>query len=139
MNMENESLKANQFFSSENNSLSESLRIYDFPALIENMKHSQSWSKGKLDAMILLRSPNKQIVLTVLHEGTEINSFQSNDSVTFQIIEGKLMFQSADKLLTLYKGQLLTLHEHISYCLTTDEDTALLFTLEIGALQRAEN
>lgn len=137
--MENESSKAKQLFSSANNSLNESLHIYDFPVLIENMKLSKTWAKGKLNARILLRSPNKQIVLTVLHEGTEINSFQSNDSVTFQIIEGKIMFQSPEKLVTLNKGQLLTLHEHISYCLTTAEETALLLTVEIGALKHVEN
>lgn len=106
----------------------------DLPELIENMKLSHDWISGELFAKILLKSPQKQVILTVLHEGTEINSFQSNDSVTFQVIEGKLMFQSREKLVILCKGQDLTLREKISYCLTTAEDTAFLLTIAMGDL-----
>ena len=89
--------------------------------------------------MILLKSPDKQIVLTALHEGTEINSFQSNDSITFQIIEGKLKFQTRKESVTLNKGQLLTLHENIKYSLTTSEETVFLLTIANSTLKQAEN
>jgi quercetin dioxygenase-like cupin family protein len=113
---------------------------YDLPALIEKMKHSNSWAKGELNAMILLKSPDKQIVLTALHEGTEITSFQSNDSITFQIIEGKLKFHTRKESLTLDKGQLLTLHENIKYSLTSREETVFLLTIANSNLsQSAEN
>lgn len=116
-----------------------SLRSYDLPVLIEKMKHSHTWAKGELNAMILLNSPDKQIVLTALHEGTEINSFQSNDSVTFQIIEGKLMFQTRKESVTIDKGQLLTLRENINYRLTTMEETVFLLTIANGTLHQAKN
>ena len=74
----------------ENWLLNESLCTFNLQTLIENMKHSFSWAKGNLKAMILMKSSEKQIVLTALQAETEINSFQSNDSITFQIIEGKL-------------------------------------------------
>ncbi len=63
----------------------------NLPGLIERMKRSDAWANGDLNAMILLKSDNTQIVLTAIHKGTEITSFQSNDSITFQIIEGKLL------------------------------------------------
>jgi quercetin dioxygenase-like cupin family protein len=115
-----------------------SLRSYDLPVLIEKMKHSHTWAKGELNAMILLNSPDKQIVLTALHEGTEINSFQSNDSITFQIIEGKLKFHTRKESVTLDKGQLLTLQDNIKYSLKTREETVLLLTIANGTLQPAE-
>ena len=58
-----------------------------------------------------------------MHEGTEILSYQSNDSVTFQIIEGKLKFHIRKDTVTLNKGQLLTLEENVKYWLTTDQET----------------
>jgi len=137
--MEKESLTIKPPVYRNMESLNAPMHIYDLPALISDMKQSHTWSKGRLNTMILLKRPDKQIVLTLLHEGTEINSFQSNDSVTFQIIEGKLMFQARERSVTLDKGQLLTLRENINYCLTTVEDTAFLLTIENGALQRAEN
>jgi quercetin dioxygenase-like cupin family protein len=79
--------------------------------------------------MILLKSPEKQIILTAMHEGTEILSFQANDSVTFQIIEGKLRFHHRKDIVTLNKGQLMTLNDNIKYRLTSDEETVFLLTI----------
>ncbi len=116
-----------------------SLLTFDLPALIEMMKNSHDWTNGELNAMILLKRPDKQIVLTALHEGTEIKSFQSNDSVTFQIIEGKLKLHTRKESVILDKGQLLTLQEKIKYSLTTREETVFLLTIANGTLQPAEN
>lgn len=43
----------------------------------------------RLNAMILLRSLVRQILLIVLHEGGKIESYQSKDLINFQVIEGK--------------------------------------------------
>lgn len=110
-----------------------SLQTFDLPSIIKKMKHKQSWVDGELNATILLKSPEKQIMLTALHEGTEIKSFQSNESITFEIIEGKLMFHTRKESATLDKGQLLTLHEKIKYKLTTQEETVLLLTIANGS------
>jgi quercetin dioxygenase-like cupin family protein len=137
--METETLIAKPPLPKDRGSHDSSLFTYDLPTLIENMKHSQTWAKGELNAMILLKTPEKDIVLTALHEGTEINSFQSNDSITLQIIEGKIKFQTRKESVTLIKGQLLTLYEKIRYSLTTREETVLLLTIANGPLQSAGN
>jgi hypothetical protein len=110
------------------------LNTFDLPFLVEKLKRSHSLVNRELNAMILLRSPKKQIVLTALHEGTEIVSFQSNDSITFQIIEGKLMFRIPKKTVILDKGQLLTLQEKIEYSLIASQETVSLLTIANGIL-----
>ena len=137
--MEIETLNTKPSIPKDKRSLNSSLFSFDLPILIENMKHSHTWEKGELNAMILLKSHGKQIVLTALHEGTEINSFQSNDSITFQIIEGELKFHARKESVTINKGKLLTLHENIKYSLTTMEETVFLLTIANGTLQPAEN
>lgn len=102
---------------------------YDLPALIGNMKQSHSWANGELKNMILLNRPDKQVLLTVLHERTEIDSVQSNDSVTYHIIEGELVFRTMTESLILKEGQLLTLYEKVKYSLTTNAETAFLLTI----------
>jgi len=82
--LEKESFKANSLVHKDNTSHHPSMLIFDLPTLVEKMKHKQNWAKGELNSMILLKTPDKQIVLTALHDGTEIQSFQSNDSITFQ-------------------------------------------------------
>lgn len=130
---------ANYLQRKDNNTGNPSLLMFNLPALVDKMKHKQSWANGELNAMVLLKTPNKQIVLTAMHDGTEIQSFQTNDSITFQIIEGKLIFRTREDSITLNEGQLLTIHENIKYSLTSKEETVLLLTIANGALQQAEN
>ena len=111
------------------------LRLFDLPILIEKLKHT--WAKGELNAMILLKRPDKQIVLTALHSGTEISSFQSHDSITLHIIEGKLMFHTREKSILLAKGQILTLNKNIDYKLTSREETVYLLTIAKNGLSQA--
>lgn len=101
----------------------------NLPGLIENMKQSLSWAKGELNSMILLKSPAKKIVLTAVQKGTEIISFQSNDSISFQVIEGKLIFHTRKQNVCLSKGQFLTYNENSGYSLTTGEETVFLLTI----------
>ena len=120
-------------------SLHPSLLVFDLPKLAEKMKLKQNWARGEINSMVLLKTPDKQIVLTALHDKTEIESFQSNDSITFQIIEGKLKFHARNESLNLEKGQILTLHENIKYSLTTLEETVLLLIIANGALELSKN
>jgi len=137
--METETLKTKPSLRKNNGSRNVSMHTYDLPVLIEKMKQSHTWAKGELTALILLKSPNKQIVLTALHEGTEIVSFQANDSITFQILEGKLNFHTRKETVTLDKGQLLTLQEKIKYNLLSWEETVFLLTIENGDIKPAAN
>jgi quercetin dioxygenase-like cupin family protein len=74
-----------------------------------------------------------------MHEGTEINFSRSNESVTFQVIEGKIKFITREESVDLNKGQLLTLHGKRKYSLSCMEDTAFLLTISNGILWPAEN
>jgi len=102
---------------------------YDLPKLIGSMKQSHSWAKGELKNLILLNSPGKQVLLTAMHERTEVDYFQTNDSVSFQIIEGELIFNTKGDSLILKKGQLLTLEKKVEYSLTTNAVTVFLLTI----------
>jgi hypothetical protein len=71
----------------DNRSFSGSPLTFDLPTLIETMNQSSTWTQGEPNEIILLKNPDQQILLTALHEATEIKFFPSNDSITFQIIE----------------------------------------------------
>src|SRR5664280_426077 len=134
-----ETLKLNQPHIRNHKSSGCSLLAFDLPSLIATMKHSDTWANGELNALILLKSPEKQIILTAMHEGTEIKSFQSNDSVMVQIIEGRLRFHLRKDIVTLNEGQLMTLDENIKYSLTTQEETVFLLTISNNTSKNAGN
>jgi len=116
-------------FRGRSRSIRTSLKQFDLPSLIEKMKDTRSWEKGELKALILLNIPGRQIVLTALHEGTEIDSFQTCDSVTLEIVEGRILFRTSKVSQFLDEGQALTLHENIKYSFTAREETVVLLTL----------
>jgi len=113
---------------SYNKLLNNSVFLYDLPELIKNMKNTSGWKNGELAATVLLNSPDKQIVLTLLHDDTEVNSFQSGDSLTLQMIEGKIKLITPAKTVILNYDQLLTLNDKTKFRLTSLEESVLLFT-----------
>lgn len=67
-----------------------------------------------------------------MYEGTEIESFQANDSITLQIIEGHIRFRVRNDSVTIRKGELMKLDEHIKYNFVAREDTVFLLTILNG-------
>lgn len=107
----------------------------DLPLLIEKMKAEHDWKKSGLNSKVLSSRKDKQMVLTVLHEGSEIEAFQSNDSITFQVLEGQLKFRTRSRSAILGRGQLMTLHEKVKYNISTGQETVFLLTMLTGNLQ----
>ena len=109
-----------------------SLNSTDLSLMITNMKSDPTWDEGELKSAILLRSPSKKIILTVLHKGTEISSFQSDDSLTFQVIEGNLKLNYGKNSFNLRKGEVLMMNEKLKYKIFSVEDSAFLMILSTG-------
>lgn len=133
--MQTQTSEANQNFLEELRPINTSLISFDLPGLIDILKQSLAWEKGELSTMVLLKSPRKQILLIALHKGTEINSFQSKEAVTLQIVEGRIEFHTWEGSVILNKGQVHTLDENIKYSLISSEETVFLLTVSNGILQ----
>jgi hypothetical protein len=103
---------------------------FDIPSLIETLKQDPSWLKRELSTMVLLKSPVKNIVLTLLPAGIEIKSVQLNDTITYQVLEGKLKFNIRNESVILGKGELLKLTEKTKYQFDSLEESAFLLTSE---------
>ena len=133
MFLEKSSSDASHLSYETSSSVATSFLPIDLPVLIENLKHAKSWQRGELNAIILLKTPVKKIVLTILHPGTEVRSFQADDSLTLQLVEGRLRLHIGNESITLNKGELLTLREKARYTIDSLEESALLLTLNSGS------
>jgi quercetin dioxygenase-like cupin family protein len=105
---------------------------FDLPAIIEDLRHGQNWMSGEISTVLLLNSPSIKVLLTLLHEGTEVISYQDNESIKFQVLEGSLIIHLRNESIVLHEGELLTLDENIKYSFDTIEETAFLLTLVSG-------
>ncbi|HEX2967721.1 MAG TPA: hypothetical protein VHO46_01360 [Bacteroidales bacterium] len=108
---------------------------FDLPSIIADLKNDKTWIEGELNSVILLNSSTIKVLLTILHEGTEVISYQANDSITFQVLEGSLVLHIKEESIVLNEGELLTLDEKIKYSFDTVEETAFLMTLVSGKEQ----
>ena len=108
------------------------LNSNDLGLMISHLKEEPSWEEGELKSAILLRSPLKKILLTVIHAGTRISSFQNGDSLTFQVIEGILNLHFSNASFTLNKGEVLIMNEKLKYRIDSVEDSAFLMILASG-------
>lgn len=123
--MEREKFRTRPLFHYENGEFSS----FNIPEILGNLKKDKSWKNGELVSVILLRSPALKVLLTLLHEGTEVISYQSNDSTTFEVIEGSLILHIRNESVILNEGETLTLDEKIKFSFDTIEETAFLMTL----------
>lgn len=124
-----EMLDTIQLTQNMNGSYTDPSEEFDIVSMIENLKEEPAWVRGELNTRIILKSPEKNIVLVNMHEGTEINSFQENGSVTFRVFQGKLKLHIRKGSLTLNQGESLILYEKTSYRIASMETTSLLLTL----------
>ena len=99
---------------------------FDLLSFIEKMKKKSSWKNNGINSIILSKTPVENIVLTAIHNETEIFSFQSCKSITFQVLEGELVLHKRKEPLYIKKGQTFTIYENIKYKLTTEEETIFL-------------
>ncbi len=105
------------------------LPVYDIPRLIQTMKHDSNKGKGEFNSMILFKTPAKTILLQILNPKSRIESYQTNRSISFRVIEGRLNLHIRNGSLTIKKGELLILNEKTNYSLDSLEETVFLLTL----------
>jgi len=103
---------------------------FDIPTLLETLKKESSWTKKELRSMVLLKSPVKNIVLTLLPAGIEINSIQLNDTIMYKVLEGRLKFRIRNELVILDKGEQIMLNERTKYQVESLEESVFLLTSE---------
>lgn len=80
--------------------------------------------------MILMKNPTRKIVLALMQPGTEVSSFQANDSITFRVLEGKINLRTGKGSLVITRGEIVILHDKVKYVIDTVDESALLITLE---------
>lgn len=105
------------------------LSTLNLQLLIEKIRRSLSWTRGKPSTNILLNNKKKKVVLTVLHRNTEVVSLQNSDLITFRVIEGRLKLESKNRTVFIKKGRVLTLSDREEYTLSNREETAYLLTM----------
>lgn len=105
------------------------LLTFDIPALLTQMKQERTWQTGDRNAITLLKARGLRVVLVAMHGGTVIPIHRAEGAITVQVVEGRLVFSTESRDVTLDQGQLLTLQPGIAHGLEAIGECAYLLTI----------
>jgi len=111
--------------------MDENLLTFCLPDIIEKIK-AEDAENGSRNAITLMKNSNMRIVLIILHAGAEMNFHECSNTISVQVIEGEISFQTHNQSIHLTTGALLSCHEEYHHTLTAVEETVLLLTIAIG-------
>src|SRR5687767_9540635 len=97
--------------------------LLNFEALIKEAKEDPAWNTGKLYSRTLLKDQDLRIVLIGIHEGSAIETHESESTVSLQVLEGSLILASEEKLVSINVHELYTVIKGEYYGLSAKTPT----------------
>ncbi|HEX8545903.1 MAG TPA: cupin domain-containing protein [Cytophagaceae bacterium] len=101
----------------------------DLEAFKDQIKREESYKDSDRNSITIFKSDTMRIVMMAFHEGAEMKRHTAPGTISLQVLEGKIIFNTADQSELLGKGNMITLHEGIPHSFVADEDAVILLTL----------
>src|SRR5690606_9995072 len=101
----------------------------DLPRFMEQIKKEPAWLNGTRNAITVFKSERLRLVLIALHGGAELPTHTADGTISVQVLEGSILFGTAEESVQLGKGQMITLHELIPHNVLALEESLFLLTL----------
>ena len=105
------------------------LLVFDLPALLAQVRMEPAYRTSDRNALTVFKTDGMRIVLLALHAGAELKTHTAPGIISVQVLEGRLMFRTAEQATELAQGQLLTLHAGIPHSVTAVTEAVFLLTL----------
>lgn len=103
----------------------------NIPKYIQLIKTEEAYAKNGKNAITVFKSDEVTITLIALQEGETIRpgSDEGEAIMSLQIIDGHLAFESMGTDIDLKTGELLTLHQQLSFKANAISDCICLLTM----------
>ena len=105
------------------------LLVFDLPALLAQVRQEPAYRTSDRNSLTVFKTDGMRIVLLALHAGAELKTHTAPGIISVQVLEGRLMFRTAEQSTELAQGQLLTLHAGIPHSVTAVTEAVFLLTL----------
>lgn len=102
--------------------------VYDLEAALRQLKGDPTYQRGHI-ARTLARLPDLRMVLIAIQGGHEIPEHDADDSVTIQVVSGRVQLVFEGREVELGAGQLITLEGGVPHSVRALEESALLLSL----------
>ena len=105
------------------------LLLINLPALTKQIKEEEAWRKNDRNAITVFKTTGMNIVLIAMHAHAEMKTHTAPGTISVQVLDGNIKFNTADESLEIKKGQLLTLHAGVSHSVLAVEESVFLLTM----------
>lgn len=93
---------------------------------IATIKQDKKWLNGELGFSILQQNPDSNVIIVAMHEKTEFESFQANNSLILKVLHGKIKFKVKSKDCIIDSGKMVILMENVFYLIECVEESVFL-------------
>ncbi|TKC10095.1 hypothetical protein FA048_07760 [Pedobacter polaris] len=101
------------------------------PKYIEQIKNEEAYHKNGKNAITVFKSDKVTITLIALkkEESFQPGKEENEATMSLQVIKGLIYFESFDHKIDLQEGELVTLHQQLSFKTVALNDTICLLTM----------
>jgi len=101
----------------------------DLHAYTQQIKDENAWRKNDRNAITVFKTPKMHIVLIALHKHAELLPQVSESVICVQVLDGHISFITDGARNEVKAGNIITLHENISYNIVAEEESTFLLTM----------
>ena len=107
------------------------LLVLDLPALLAPVRQEPPYQTSDRNSQTVFKTDTLRLVLLALHAGAELKTHTAPGVISVQVLDGQLLFRTAEQTAELTQGQLLTLHAGIPHSVLAVTEAAFLLTLAV--------
>lgn len=108
---------------------------FDIIGFIKEIKSESAWEKNDRNAITLYKTDSMRIVLIALHEDAVMTKHMAHGTISVQVLEGEIVFNTNHQSVVLKKGQMIALHKNEPHSVAAAKESVFLLTL-VSALEK---
>lgn len=102
---------------------------FDLSVETEKLRQEDAWKTNSRNTKMLVKYPDLRIVLILLKSGKRLENHKADESISIQVLTGKLRLHLPHQTVELQHGHLLTLERSLPHDVEALEDCSFLLTL----------
>ena len=103
--------------------------LIDLPSFIEQIKSEKAWEENDRNSITVFKSDKMRIIVGAMHKNTEMQTEHPDNTLSVQVIKGRLKVHTNESVIEVEKDQILALHEHIPYKIEAVKKTTFILTV----------
>lgn len=101
----------------------------DLNDLIHQLENETAWQKNDRNAITVFKTGKMRVVLTTMHENSDTPEQTIDGIVSMQVINGHLKIKTNNEERDVKTGQMLVMHNNISYSIRAEIKSTFLLTI----------